>query len=88
MGIVYCHQLKQYQKAVFYFEKSLKILQEINYQEFPSICAANISICYSYLKNQKKAVFYIEKAKSLMTELESVEDKGVLIMAIANYYWS
>ncbi|NET00803.1 MAG: tetratricopeptide repeat protein [Sphaerospermopsis sp. SIO1G1] len=88
LGVIYCYQLKQYREAVFYFEQALKILQELDIREHPSVCAANISVCYSYLKNQKKAVFYIEKAKSLMTELESVEDKGVLIMAIANYYWS
>lgn len=87
LGVIYCHQLQQYQEAIFYFEQALNILQKINYQEYPSICAVNLSICYSYLRNQEKFVFYLNLAKSLMTELESVENQGILIMATANNYW-
>jgi tetratricopeptide (TPR) repeat protein len=87
LGVIHCYQLKLYQEAIFYFEQALKILQRLNIQVHPSVCAANISVCYSYLKNQEKSAFYLNIAKSLMTELESVETKGILIMSIANSYW-
>ncbi|TAE54654.1 MAG: tetratricopeptide repeat protein [Nostocales cyanobacterium] len=87
LGVIHCYKLKLYQEAIFYFGQALKILQRLNLQVHQSMCAANISVCYSYLKNQKKSVFYINMAKSSMAELESVEYKGILIMSIANSYW-
>ncbi|GAX35331.1 tetratricopeptide repeat protein [Nodularia sp. NIES-3585] len=87
LGVIYCYQLKQYQEALFYFEQASTILHKLNIEGHQSVCAVNISVCYSYLKNQEKSVFYINMAKSLMTELESVETKGILIMSIANSYW-
>lgn len=87
LGVIYCYKLKRYQEALPYFEKSLEILQKIDIQERLAIVAANIFNCHCFLKNKQQSNFYLNMAKSFAAQSESLEDKGLVIMAIANAYW-
>ncbi len=87
LGVLYCYKLKRYQEALPYFEKSLEILQKIDSKDRLALVAANIFNCHCFLKNKERADFYLNMAKSLAAKSESLEDKGLVTMAIANAYW-
>ena len=87
MGVLYCYKLKRYQEALPCFEKALEVIQKLDITVNPAICAANIFNCHIYLKNKQQADFYLNMAKSLAAQSDSLEDKGIVTMAIANAYW-
>ncbi|MTJ51537.1 tetratricopeptide repeat protein [Anabaena sp. UHCC 0253] len=87
LGVLYCYNLKRYQEALFYFEKALEIMQKLNLKGYPATTAVNLSVCYSYLKNQQQSIFYLNMAQSLVAKSDSLEEKGLVIMATANSYW-
>jgi tetratricopeptide (TPR) repeat protein len=87
LGIIYCYKLKRYQEALPYFEKTLEIMQKIDSKDRLAIIAANIFNCHSFLKNKERSDFYLNMAKSFADQSESLEDKGLVTMAIANAYW-
>ena len=87
MGVIYCYELKRYQEALPYFEKALEVLHRLDVKGNLAVCAANIFNCHIYLKNKEESAFYLNMAKSLTAQSDSLEDKGVVTMAIANAYW-
>jgi tetratricopeptide (TPR) repeat protein len=87
LGVLYCYKLKRYQEALPYFKKALEIMQQLNIERHLVTSAVNISVCYSYLKNQQQSTLYLNMAQSLATKSNSLEDKGLVTMAIANSYW-
>jgi tetratricopeptide (TPR) repeat protein len=87
MGVIYCYELKRYQEALPYFEKALEIMQKLDIKANPATVATNIFNCHAYLKNNQQAEFYLNMAKSLAAQSDSLEDKGLVTMAIANAYW-
>ncbi len=87
MGVLYCYELKRYQEALPCFEKALEVMQKLDIKGNLAICAANIFNCHIYLKNKQQAEFYLNMAKSLAAQSDSLEDKGIVTMAIANAYW-
>jgi tetratricopeptide (TPR) repeat protein len=87
MGVIYCYELKRYQEALPYFEKALEIMQKLDIKANPATVATNIFNCHAYLKNNQQADFYLNMAKTLAAQSDSLEDKGLVTMAIANAYW-
>jgi tetratricopeptide (TPR) repeat protein len=87
LGVIYCYKLKRYQEALPYFEKTLEIMQKIDSKNRLAIVAANIFNCHCFLKNKQQSNFYLNMAKSFAAQSASLEDKGLVIMAIANAYW-
>jgi tetratricopeptide (TPR) repeat protein len=87
LGIIYCYKLQRYQEALPYFEKALEIMHKINVKGRAAILAVNAFNCHFFLKNMQDANFYLNMAKSFAAESDSLEDKGLVTMAIANVYW-
>jgi tetratricopeptide (TPR) repeat protein len=87
IGVIYCYELKRYQEALPYFEKAWEVMHRIDVKGNLAICAANIFNCHIYLKNKQQADFYLNMAKSLAAQSDSLEDQGIVTMAIANAYW-
>jgi tetratricopeptide (TPR) repeat protein len=87
LGVIYCYKLHRYQEALSYFEKSLETLQKTDSQERIALIAVNIFNCHCFLKNKEQSDFYLNMAKLFMAESDSLEDKGLVTMAIANAYW-
>ncbi len=87
IGVIYCYELKRYQDALPYFEKALEIMQKLDIKGNLATCATNIFNCHVYLKNKQHSEFYLNMAKSLVAQSDSLEDKGLVTMAIANAYW-
>ena len=86
-GVIHCYKLKRYQEALPYFEKTLELMQKLDIKGGLATCAANIFNCHVYLKNKQQAEFYLNMAKSLTAQSDSLEDQGIVTMAIANAYW-
>jgi len=87
LGVINCYKLQCYHEALPYFEESLEIMQKIGSKDRLAIVAANIFNCHCFLKNKESANFYLNMARSLAAQSESLEDKGLVMMAIANAYW-
>ncbi|WP_271252573.1 tetratricopeptide repeat protein [Pseudanabaena sp. Chao 1811] len=87
LGVIYCYKLHRYQEALSYFEKSLEILQKTDSQERIALIVVNIFNCHCFLKNKEQSDFYLNRAKLFMAKSDSLEDKGLVTMAIANAYW-
>ena len=87
LGLLYCYKLKRCQEALPYFEKSLEILQEIGSKDLLAIAAVNIFNCHCFLRNEEQSNFYLNMAKSFSAQSDSLEVKGLVTMAIANFYW-
>jgi tetratricopeptide (TPR) repeat protein len=87
LGVIYCYKLKRYQEALPYFEKTLEIMQKIGSKDRLALVAANIFNCHCFLKNKDQSDFYLNMAKSIAAQSKSLEDKGLVTMAIANAYW-
>jgi signal transduction histidine kinase len=59
-GLV-CNQLKDYNKAIDYINKALKIVRENKLQSYEheeEICLSNLGLVYSNIKDYKKAIYY------------------------------
>ena len=87
IGVIYCYKLKRYQEALPYFEKALKVMERLDVKGNLAICATNIFNCHIYLKNNQQSTFYLNMVKSLVAKSDSLEDQGLVTMAIANAYW-
>jgi|JFJP01.1.fsa_nt_gi tetratricopeptide (TPR) repeat protein len=87
LGVIYCYKLKRYQEALPYFQKTLEIMQKIGSKDRLTIVAANLFNCHCFLKNKNQSDFYLNMAKSFAAQSESLEDKGLMMMVIANAYW-
>jgi tetratricopeptide (TPR) repeat protein len=87
IGVIYCYELKRYQEAIPYFEKAFEVMQKLDIKGYLAICATNIFNCHIYLKNKQQADFYLNMAKMFAAQSDSLEDKGIVTMAIANAYW-
>jgi hypothetical protein len=79
--------LQRYQEALPYFEKTLEIMQKIDSQDRLALVATNLFNCHCFLKNKQQSDFYLNMAKSFAAQSESLEDQGLVMMAIANAYW-
>lgn len=58
------NQLKEYSKAINYFNDALNIAKENNYSDNfqESVCLSNIGLVYQNLKDHKKAISYLNKS--------------------------
>ncbi|HNP32835.1 MAG TPA: sensor histidine kinase [Flavobacterium sp.] len=59
------NQLKEYNKAINYFNSAIKITQENNLENsdyLKSVCLSNIGLVYQNLKNHSTAIVYFEKS--------------------------
>ncbi|TYQ28653.1 tetratricopeptide repeat protein [Pseudanabaena sp. UWO311] len=88
IGSFYYLVAKQYQNAIFYFEKALNILRKLDVKQDIVICAINLSICHTYIKQTKESNLCLEIAESIAKELDCIETKGIVTMALANAYWN
>ncbi|BBC24830.1 TPR repeat-containing protein [Pseudanabaena sp. ABRG5-3] len=87
LGVIYCYKLRRYQEALSYFEKALELMQKFDAKGNMAIITVHIFACHFLLKNKDESDFYLNMAQSLVAKSDSLEDKGLVTMAIANAYW-
>lgn len=86
LGGIYSNHLKQYQKAIVYYQQALKISRQIGNQTTESITLSNLSSCYGCLQQYQLASQYFEQALTLACKINHREAKGVAIACLANVY--
>ena len=85
IGLV-LHNQGNYEKALEYHEKSLKIRQEIGDKKGIGDCYSNIGIIYKIQGNYEKALEYHEKNLKIKQEIGDKRGMGISYNNIGNIY--
>ena len=85
IGLV-LHNQGNYEKALEYHEKSLKIRQEIGDKKGIGDCYSNIGIIYKIQGNYEKALECYEKTKKIDKEIGNKSGMGISYNNIGNIY--
>lgn len=85
IGLIY-QELKQYDKALEYHKKALKIREEINLHSEQAISLANIGVCLHSLSRYEEAVQTYEKAILLAKSANNMRQYYSLFDNLANVY--
>ncbi|MEE3715919.1 tetratricopeptide repeat protein [Tumidithrix elongata RA019] len=89
LAVLYGYELQRYEDAIFYCEKDLEISQKLSLnQEIQIPTIINLFNFHAFLNQKEKADFYLKIAKSIAENSESLETKAIVVMALANAYWS
>ena len=87
LGITY-RNLGNFQKAIEYHEKHLKITKEIGYIDREGMAYANLGITYDSLGNFQKAIEYHEKHLKIAKEVGDRSGEGRACGNLGNAYQS
>jgi len=75
LGILY-GQTGSYKKSLEYFEKALKIAQEIGYRRGEGAALGNLGLTYYYLGELERAIDYCEQAIAIANEIGNRSGEG------------
>ncbi|MCT7950429.1 tetratricopeptide repeat protein [Ancylothrix sp. C2] len=87
LGSAY-NSLGQYQKAIEYHEKSLKIREKIGNQPDIARSLNNLGNTYNYLEKHEKAIEYCEKSLNIWNQLNNHQEIADTLNNLGNAYHS
>ncbi len=87
LGSVYSNCLKQYQDAIEYYERVLRIGRELGNRATQASAMSDLSYCYGCLKQFTTAIEYSRQALASAREIDRQQEKGIALACLANAYW-
>ena len=87
IGNVFNDGLHQYDKAVFYFDKSLAIATQLKDSSLISYAYNNLGTAYYFDKKYKEALSYYHRSKNIKNELGDIRGVAVAHSNISNVHF-
>lgn len=85
-GYGYEYTDNQYEKATFYFEKSLKLSQTTKDIKQEALALMRLNYMYYSIKEHKKADNLIHYIKKIVDTIQDSDSKGILLGSLGEYY--
>lgn len=82
-----CHEyLKQINRAMVYYHKTLDIARDFNIRVWEAVVLCNLGNCYSYLGKIDKSIEYLEKSLAIDRELNDRENENISLTNLGLRY--